>query len=211
MKLFRGVSYGFRHYRCSFEPVICYNSDAMKPELRLRRAEELNLYVLLHGVSHAEAWRMVNPGSKASDRSGAELTRRELRFLDEHRAQQREKERQEFLNSNLSIQGLLLRGLPDDDDADEAANRCIGVADQPCENERVGRSKRCSTCHAEHRRLLRKSQNQRYLRNHRGELNEKRGQRRQRDRRQAELRRKLPDSFWKKWDRLMSSDTQSGG
>ncbi|MCY4442166.1 MAG: hypothetical protein OXE53_18405 [Deltaproteobacteria bacterium] len=169
--------------------------------------------LLLQGVPHAEAWRIVNPGSKASDQAAAELTRRELRFLDEQRALQREKERQDFLASNLSIQGLLQRGFAEDeeDEEDTVEHQCIGVAGQPCENERDGRSKRCSTCRAEHKRRLRRRQNQRYLRKHRMRLNAKRRTRRQKAREWAEFRKKLPDSFWENWDRAGSSETQPGG
>jgi hypothetical protein len=61
----------------------------MTYEQRRARATWLCFYRYLRKQSPTEAWRSANPGAKCTDASAAQLTRREIAWLNEERAKER--------------------------------------------------------------------------------------------------------------------------
>ena len=126
---------------------------------RLQRARML-LADRLKQCSPALAWRNANPGSKASDKSAAEMCRRELvwlsRWLDEH------------LEGRIPAAG----------DWRKKPERCIGIPDRPCGEEIPRRQKRCEACAAAQRQLDRRGYKRKHHRSHRELENAKRNERR---------------------------------
>ena len=140
--------------------------QGMTERQRLQRVRML-LADRLKQCSPALAWRNANPGSKASDKSAAEMCRRELVWLswwlDEH------------------PEGPVPKG-----DWRQTPKLCIGVADRPCGEEIPRRQKRCPACAAAQRQLDRRGYKRNYHRSHRepenAKRNERRCQQRQRER-----------------------------
>ena len=134
----------------------------MTERQRLQRTRML-LADRLKQCSPALAWRNANPGSKASDKSAAEMCRRELVWLswwlDEHPAVPMPK-----------------------GDWQQEPKLCIGVTDRPCGEEIPRRQKRCPACAAEQIRLNRRGYKRNYHRSHREPENAKRNERRDRQR-----------------------------
>ena len=134
----------------------------MTERQRLQRARMLLVY-RAKPCTNATAWRKVSPGTRSSDKSAAEMCRRELvwlrRWLDEH------------------------PGVPvPKGDWRQEPKLCIGVTDRPCGEEIPRRQKRCPACAAEQIRLNRRGYKQNYHRSHREPENAKRNERRVRQR-----------------------------
>ena len=131
----------------------------MTERQRLQRARMLLDY-RVKGSPPATSWRKANSGSKASDKSAAEMCRRELawlsRWLDEH------------------PEGPM----PAAGDWRQEPKRCIGVDGRSCGEEIPRRPKRCPACTAEQRKLDRRGYKRNYHRSHRELENAKRNERR---------------------------------
>ena len=133
----------------------------MTERQRLQRAHML-VVQRAAGCSAATAWRKVNPGIRASDKSAAERCRREVDWIAQ------------WLAEHPGVP------VPAGDWRETPPKRCIGVADRPCGKELSRRRKRCTACAAEQRRLMRPGYNRNYFRTHRKSLNAKRNKRRRR-------------------------------
>ena len=138
----------------------------MTERQRLQRAWMLAVHVAA-GRQGAVAWRKVNPGTRANDKSAAEMCGRELswfsRWLVEHPGD-----------------------VPPAGDWRQEPKRCIGVADRPCGKEISRRQKRCQACAAGQKRLNQRGYGLNYYRSNRelanAKRNERRGRQHQRER-----------------------------
>lgn len=133
----------------------------MTERQRLQRVREL----LAHyeaGCSPAAAWRKVNPGKEASDKSAADMFRRELRWLARW-----------WLEEHPGAPALA-------SDWWQRPKRCIGVDDRPCGKKIDRRQTRCTACTKEQRRKKRTDYNRNHHRSHKKSLNPKRNDRRDR-------------------------------
>ena len=155
----------------------------MDVQIRFTRAERLFLLRVWSKTPPAEAWRTVNPRSKASDTGAAELTRREIRWYSEERDRRSVQPRKD---SPFDPIALLSRTIATEDET-TLTNSCVGVGDRQCGEQIPARSKRCQDCRAENERLLKQAANSRYFQRHREALNEKRRNRR---RKKQELARR---------------------
>ena len=133
----------------------------MTERKRLQRARMLVVFCA-GACPEAVAWRKVKPESKASDSDAARLCRGELRWLSR------------WMERHPGVP------VPDGDGSEQPLNRCMGVADRPCEAEIPRRRKRCTACAAEQRRRLRTVYGRNYYRSHRESLDAKRKERRRR-------------------------------
>ena len=135
----------------------------MTERQRLRRARMLFKH---RGIPRAAAWRKVNPGTRASDKSAAEMCVRELswfrQWLVEHPGEVRWR---------------------------QEPKRCIGVDDRPCGKEIPRRQKRCKACADKQKLLKQPGYGLNYYRSHRelanAKRNERRGRQHQREREAA--------------------------
>ena len=139
----------------------------MTERQRLQRVRKLVVY-LAEGCPEALAWRKTNPGIRGSDKSAADLCRRELdwfsQWLEEH-------------------PGVPMpagdwwqpAGAPG-----QKSKQCIGAGDRPCREKISRRRKRCPACAEEQKRLQRPGYRRTYYRSHREPLNAKRNERRRR-------------------------------
>ena len=152
-------------------------------QVRFTRAERLFLLRVWSKTPPAEAWRTINPRSKASDTGAAELTRREIRWYSEERERRSVQPRKD---SPFDPIALLSRTIATEDEP-TLTNSCVGVGDRQCGEQIPARSKRCQDCRAENERLLKQAANSRYFQRHREALNEKRRNRR---RKKQELARR---------------------
>ena len=148
----------------------------MTKPARRRRAEQLLLFRRLAGMRPAAAWRAVNPGANCTDDSAAQLTRRELAWLDKERAQERADPNRSFnLSMSSSVPSLTLGlatatvrlSVP-------TFKQCAGVADRGCDERITARRTRCKSCAAEHRRMKRHHYNRNFYQTHQKELTERR-------------------------------------
>ena len=146
----------------------------MDVQARFARAERLFLLRVWSKTPPAEAWRTVNPRSKASDTGAAELTRREIRWYSEERDRRSVQPRKD---SPFDPIALLSRTIATEDEP-TLTNSCVGVEDRQCGEQIPARHKRCQDCGAENERLLKQAANSRYFQRHREALNEKRRNRR---------------------------------
>ena len=130
----------------------------MTERQRLQRARMLFKHRIA-GRPPAAAWRKVNPGTEASDKSAAEMCGRELswfrRWLVEHPGE-----------------------VPPAGDWRQEPKRCIGVADRPCGVEISRRQKRCTACAAGQKLLNQPGYGLNYYRSHPETANTKRNERR---------------------------------
>ena len=152
-------------------------------QTRFARAERLFLLRVWSKTPPAEAWRTINPRSKASDTGAAELTRREIRWYSEERERRSVQPRKD---SPFDPIALLSRTIATEDEP-TLTNSCVGVGDRQCGEQIPARYKRCQDCRAENERLLKQAANSRYFQRHREALNEKRRNRR---RKKQELARR---------------------
>ena len=152
-------------------------------QTRFARAETLFLLRVWSKTPPAEAWRTINPRSKASDTGAAELTRREIRWYSEERERRSVQPRKD---SPFDPIALLSRTIATEDEP-TLTNSCVGVGDRQCGEQIPARSKRCQDCRTENERLLKQAANSRYFQRHREALNEKRRNRR---RKKQELARR---------------------
>ena len=150
-------------------------------QARFARAERLFLLRVWSKTPPAEAWRTVNPRSKASDTGAAELTRREIRWYSEERDRRSVQPRKD---SPFDPIALLSRAIATEDET-TLTNSCVGVGDRQCGEQIPARYKRCQDCGAENERLLKQAANSRYFQRHREALNEKRRNRRRKKRKLA--------------------------
>ena len=150
-------------------------------QARFARAERLFLLRVWSKTPPAEAWRTVNPRSKASDTGAAELTRREIRWYSEERDRRSVQPRKD---SPFDPIALLSRAIATEDET-TLTNSCVGVGDRQCGEQIPARYKRCQDCRAENERLLKQAANSRYFQRHREALNEKRRNRRRKKRKLA--------------------------
>lgn len=132
----------------------------MTERQRLQRA--LMLFKLrTAGRPPAAAWRKANPGTRASDKSAAEMCVRELswfrRWLDKH------------------PKGPVPAG-----DWRQEPKRCIGVPGRPCGKEISRWRKRCQTCADKQKLLNQPGYGLNYYRSHKEPANAKRNERRRR-------------------------------
>ena len=148
---------------------------------RRARAERLLIRRIAGEEPADKAWRVVEPNSKSTDSSAAELTRRELRWLREIQAREAEErlaQRQQFsapFNPQFSYQPPTPEREPEAPSEPAPApkmKRCEGVAGRPCEQEvsAVRNRKRCASCAREHRRWQKRGPNRAYYRRHRVRL-----------------------------------------
>ena len=128
----------------------------MTERQHLQRARMLAVYCAA-GCTNAQAWRKANPGCKASDKSAAEMCRRELiglgRWMEDH-------------------PGVV----PPDGDWRKALKYCIGVTDRPCGKE-IDRGKRCPACAAKQKRLSQPGYRRTYYEKNREPANAARSER----------------------------------
>ena len=150
-------------------------------QARFARAERLFLLRVWSKTPPAEAWRTVNPDSKASDSGAAELTRREIRWYSEERDRRSVQPRKD---SPFDPIALLSRAIATEDET-TLTNSCVGVGDRQCGEQIPARYKRCQDCRAENERLLKQAANSRYFQRHREALNETRRNRRREQRKLA--------------------------
>ena len=148
---------------------------------RFARAERLFLLRVWSKTPPAEAWRTVNPSSRASDTGAAELTRREIRWYSEERDRRSVQPRKD---SPFDPIALLSRAIATEDET-TLTNSCVGVGDRQCGEQIPARYKRCQDCRVENEWLLKQAANSRYFQRHREALNEKRRNRRRKQRKLA--------------------------
>ena len=153
----------------------------MDVQARFARAERLFLLRVWSKTPPAEAWRTVNPRSKASDTGAAELTRREIRWYSEERDRRSVQPRKD---SPFDPRALLSRAIATEDET-TLTNSCVGVGDRQCGEQIPACYKRCQDCRAENERLLKRAANSRYFQRHREALNETRSNRRRKKRKLA--------------------------
>ena len=135
----------------------------MKEQVRKERTEKL-IQLLAEGMRPADAWRVVDPKSKAKGKSAADQTRRDIGWY---------RERYCVTDSSAGPNGsngaASLNGAPAEITGDVAAKpvkRCLGVEGRPCEKKITGRSPRCDDCRKEHERLRRQRNNRNDHRRH---------------------------------------------
>lgn len=134
----------------------------MTRQMRRQRAEILFGYCVLEGKSPGEAWRALHPEADCTEADATRMTLREGRWVVDDL-----KREQERANSPAAHEDTPL-GL----------KRCAGVANRECSEEIPARRKRCESCAAEQKRVLRQGYNRDYYQAKREELNEKRRERR---------------------------------
>ena len=180
----------------------------MDERVRKARAERL-LQLRAEGVSPAGAWLEVKPNYKGSEKSAADLTRREIgRYRKRYGVvdapgEDGEPEDDEAGGPN----GAAPNGAGAEVTGDVAAKPakatkpvklCLGVEDRPCGKEITGRSPRCDDCRKEHGKLKKKAQNQGSHRRNKEARKERRigrqeaksRQQKEKERQEAERRRK---------------------
>ena len=134
-------------------------AERLTERQRLQRAHALVVHRAA-GCPPAAAWRKANTGSKASEKSAAEMCRREVHWLERWMAE----------HPDVPVPAGDWRG--------PSAKRCIGVADRPCGQEISRRRKRCEACAAEQRRLQQRGYRRNYYKANREPCNAKRNERR---------------------------------
>ena len=150
-------------------------------QVRFARAERLMLSRVVLKTPPVEAWRTVNPRSKASDTGAAELTRREIRWYSEERDRRSVQPRKD---SPFDPIALLSRAIATEDET-TLTNSCVGVGDRQCGEQIPTRYKRCQDCRVENEWLLKQAANSRYFQRHHEALNEKHRNRRRKKRKLA--------------------------
>ena len=131
----------------------------MTEQKRLQRVRLLLAHVA-EGCSEAVAWRKANPRNKASDKSAAEMFRREMRWIARR-----------WMKYHPAAPAPA-------SDWWQEPKQCIGVDDRPCGKEIPRWRKRCPTCATEQDRLNRRGYGRTYYRSHREPANTKRNERR---------------------------------
>ena len=140
---------------------------------------------------YLKLWRMFYPNTKCTNgNSAAEMVRREFRWLQRQRDEERAKN-SHYLSRHLETHGLLPPPIPQTSEDSEPEvpsepapeqkmKRCLGVPGRPCDQEIVvfRNRKRCASCAKEARRLQQRPHKRKYYRNHREQLRTKLRQRR---------------------------------
>lgn len=162
----------------------------MNEQVRKERTEKL-IQLLAEGMSPADAWRVVDPKSKAKGKSAADQTRRDIGWYRERYCVTDSSAGPNGSNGAASLNGAHAEVTEDvaakPTRPTKPVKRCLGVEDKPCEKEITGRSPRCDECRKEHTRLRRQGENRNDHRRH--------GERRKEEEkeRQAAERRRLQE------------------
>lgn len=126
----------------------------MSDQVREARAERLLALRFEEEMSPSAAWRKVRPTSKAGDIQAAELTRRDIRWLQSRR--ETADDDAPAVTAATAAKVALTEGAA----AALPKKRCVGVEDDnPCGRAISRRRTRCVACSTERRRILRKGYN----------------------------------------------------
>ena len=150
----------------------------MTTQMRRQQAEILAAYCLMEGKRTWEAWQALHPEANCTAADAQRKTKEEVNWwLAEWK---REQERA----TSPAAHG---------DGQPSRTKRCAGVANRECSEEISIRVRRCESCAAEQKRLLRQVRNRNYYQAHREALNEKRRERRAERSRERKAERQLEE------------------